>query len=211
MAKTTEKPGTIPGAGRPDRETRQAIFRAVVSAVRTRGTAHLDIARIAQQAHVGKEAIRAWWPTDTGLIIEAFRAAFAADLAYPDTGDFAVDLGTQLRAVARLFTQPETGPHLAAILGQAQTDPVVAGEFRTLVFAPNRAAARQRFAKAQDEGAVRRRIDIDAAIDLTFAPLWFALLVRGGPVTDEYVEEIVRMSLDGIGTAVSRPWRTAAS
>ncbi len=198
-----ENSSSISTVARPGRETRQAIFGAVVRAVRARGIADLDIERIAQAAGVERESVRAWWPTDSGLVIEAFRAALASDLAYPDTGDFTADLTTQLAAIARLFADPQTGPYLAAILGLAQADPVVAEEFRALVFTPNRMAARQRFVKAQEDGALRRGIDIDVAIDLTFAPFWFMLLVRGEPAPAEYIDAIVRLSLTGIGTNYS--------
>jgi Tetracyclin repressor-like, C-terminal domain len=200
MVEVMESARSISIATRPDRQTRRAVYGAVVSAVRANGIANLDIELIAKQALVEGADIRAWWPTDSELIIESFRSLFAADLAYPATGDFAADLAAQLSAIARIFTDSEVGPHLAALLGRAQTEPVIAEQFRSLVYEPNRAAARQRFAKAQEEGALRRGIDVDAAIDLTFAPLWFALLVRGEPITAEYVDAIVDLCCTGIGT-----------
>jgi AcrR family transcriptional regulator len=148
-------------------------------------------------AEVGAEPfdLRARWPTKSALLMEALRKEIGADLRYPDTGDFAADLRTQLHAIAKLFSDSAVAPFIARLLGEAQQGPAMVKEFQQYVYDPNREMARRRFLMAQACGQLRPDVDVDTAIDLTFAPFWFRLLLQSGAMTSEYVEAIVDMSL----------------
>jgi AcrR family transcriptional regulator len=174
------------------------VLAVAINLCREKGYGGVSIEKVAADAGVDASDVWRRWPSKSALLIDALRVEVAGDLVYPDTGDFEADMRTQLRAISRLFSDPSISPHLARLVGEAQRGPAVAEEFRERVYAPNRTAARRRFHKAQQEGQLRDDVDIDAAIDLTFAPFWFRLLLQSGPMTEEYVEAIVDMSLRGL-------------
>ncbi|HEU5158005.1 MAG TPA: TetR/AcrR family transcriptional regulator C-terminal ligand-binding domain-containing protein [Streptosporangiaceae bacterium] len=170
------------------------ILRATVALCQEKGYDEVGFATVAAATGVSVAELNERWSTESALVIDAFRAAVARDLAFPDTGDFGADLRTQLAAIARIFHDPALGPHLARVIGEGQRDPVVAAQFLERVYTPNRAAARARFQSAQAAGQLRRDVELDAAIDLAFAPFWFRLLVKSGENNEDYVNSIVELA-----------------
>jgi AcrR family transcriptional regulator len=177
------------------------VLATAISLCREKGYGAISLEKVAAQA--GVEVADVWkrWPSKSALVIDAFRREVASEMVYPDTGDFEADLRTQLKAIARLFSDPSISPHLARLVGEAQRGPAVAEEFREMVYGPNRSAARARFQEALRQHQIRDDLDLDAAIDLTFAPFWFRLLIQSGPMADDYVDAIVDMSLRGLRPA----------
>lgn len=175
------------------------ILRATVALCQEKGYDEVGFAAVAAASGVPEGLLKERWRTKSALVIDAFRAAVARDLAFPDTGDFAADLHTQLAAIARIFHDPALGPHLARVIGEGQRDPDVAAQFLERVYTPNRAAARARFESARAAGQLRADIELDAAIDVAFAPFWFRLLVKSGAITEDYVNSVVDLAKRGLG------------
>jgi AcrR family transcriptional regulator len=175
------------------------ILRATVALCQEKGYDEVGFAAVAAATGVPEGRLKERWRTKSALVIDAFRAAVARDLAFPDTGDFAADLRGQLAAIARIFHDPALGPHLARVIGEGQHDPDVAAQFLERVYTPNRTAARARFQSARAAGQLRSDIELDAAIDLAFAPFWFRLLVKSGPITEDYVDSVVDLAKRGLG------------
>jgi AcrR family transcriptional regulator len=175
------------------------ILRATVALCQEKGYDEVGFAAVAAATGVPVGRLSERWRTESALVIDAFRTAVARDLIFPDTGDFAADLRTQLAAIARVFHDPELGPHLARVIGEGQRDPDVAAQFLEMVYTPNRAAARARFESARAAGQLRPDLELDAAIDLAFAPFWFRLLVKSGPITEDYVNSVVDLAKRGLG------------
>jgi hypothetical protein len=178
---------------------RRQVIKAVLTLCRERGYDQLTLGAISMASGVPAEEIGQWWPSVSALVIDAFRVEIGPKLSYEFTGDFAADLRTQLVATAGLFAAADFAPHLAALIAHAQRDPDVAAAFIGRVYGPNRAAALARFEEARDSGQLRADIDLGLAIDLTFAPLWFRLILGTGEITAAYAEEIASLALAGLG------------
>jgi hypothetical protein len=58
--------------------------------------------------------------------------------------------------------------------------------------------ARAAIQRAIDEGDVRADADIDAVIDLLYAPIYYRLQIGTGPLTDEYADTILQHALRGL-------------
>jgi AcrR family transcriptional regulator len=174
------------------------LLRTTVDLCRENGFDAVTFDAVAERSGVAAASLRDRWATPGALVIDAFRTQLAGDLIYPDTGDFAADMHAQLMAIAKVFHDPATGPHIARIVGEAQRAPAMAEEFRARVYVPNRKAARARFQRARTAGQIRADVDIDTAIDLTFAPFWFRMLLKSGPLDEDYVKAIVDLSLHGL-------------
>jgi AcrR family transcriptional regulator len=184
-----------------DEQRRRAVLAATVELCRAKGYAGLTVADVADRAGTTADELMRTWPSKAALVISAFRRVIAADLVYADTGDIGTDLRAQLVGMARLLSDPTFGPFLAELVAEAQRDPDTARAFVEYVFRPNRAAARERFATAQEAGQLRGDLDLDVAIDLTFAPIWFRFLLGTGPLSEEYATRVAHQALSGLAPA----------
>ncbi|WP_307829385.1 TetR/AcrR family transcriptional regulator [Actinomadura viridis] len=180
-------------------ELRSAILKCALEVCRAEGYPNVSMAAIAARAGVTEELLATRWPSRSALLIDAFRREIGAEFLLADSGDFHADLRSQLTAVAKVFTDPSISPHLTALIAEMQHDPEVSGTFGERVFGPNRFMARARFESARKSGQIRDDIDIDTAIDLTFAPLWFRLLLPTGPITPDYAAEVADLSVAALG------------
>ncbi|GLW67530.1 TetR family transcriptional regulator [Actinomadura rubrobrunea] len=171
------------------------VLNTALDICRSEGYENVSLTVVAAHAGVPAEVLRRHWPSASALLIDAFRREIGAEFLLTDTGDFAADLRAQLTAVAKVFTDPGVAPHLTALIADMQGSPDAAAVFAERVFGPNRFMARARFEKAQKDGQIRADIDLDAAIDLTFAPLWFRLLLPTGPLDQDYAAAIAELSV----------------
>ena len=181
-----------------DEETRAAVLRSALMLCVERGFVNVTLEAIAEGAGVTVDAVSGLWPSKAAVVIEAFSSAVGNRFTSIDTGDFEADLRGQLTAIARIFGDPNIAPHLRQVIGEGQHDETVMPAFLKLVFGPNRDAAHTLFVTAQRNGQVRKDVDLDAAIDLVFAPFWFRLLLHTGPTDDDYAASITDLALAGL-------------
>jgi AcrR family transcriptional regulator len=187
--------GGVPGR-EPDDED---VLRATVELCREKGYAGLTVADVAARVGASADDLLRRWSSKAALVVSAFRRVVAADLRYAETGDFRADLREQLVSVARVLTDPALAPVLTELVAEAQRDHATARTFVEHVFQPNREAARERFAKARRDGQLRDDVDLEVAIDVAFAPLWFRFLLRTGPLSADYAAQVADAALAGLG------------
>jgi hypothetical protein len=133
------------------------------------------------------------------VLIEAFREAVASELPFPDTGSLAEDVRQQLQNFAGMLTG-RRGRVFAAFLTAAQTDADVAEAFRQVWIAPRRAEAKRALQRHCDTGDLPGDLDLDLAVELLYAPLYYRLLTGFGDITSAYVDELARTALRGLQT-----------
>ena len=154
---------------------------------------------VAERAGVSKATIYRWWPTKETLALDALYTEWAA--ARPDardTGSLRGDLLSLLRPWARLAGSRPYGRVVAALLTEAQTDPVFAAEYRERFVAPRREQGQEIFRRAIERGEIPADTNVDVALDLLYGPLYHRLLHGHAPLNDRFVRDVVDMALGGI-------------
>ncbi len=189
-----------PARGRPRSEkARKAILEAAAELLLDRGLAAVSMDAVADRAGVSKATIYRWWPTKETLALDALYTQWAAAAPAPrDTGTLRGDLLELLRPWIRLV---RTGPHarvIAALLTEAQTDPVFRAEYQRHVIEPRRDQARDIFARAAARGEIPDGLDLEVALDLIYGPLYLRLLQGHAPLDDAFVQTAVDLALGGI-------------
>jgi AcrR family transcriptional regulator len=175
-----ENESSVP-RGRPRSATaHRAILAATLDLLREEGYRHLTIEAIAARAGVGKQTIYRWWPSKGAVILEAIYGEFVSRALWVDSGDFPADIRAQIQRMAAMFADPAIGPVVASLVGEAQHDPAFAQAYHARIVTPSREAWRTIFAQAREAGHVRADLDLDLAIDLFLAPVWYRLLLRPG-------------------------------
>jgi AcrR family transcriptional regulator len=178
----TVRTGTAaaPLRGRPRSEkARTATLEAAADLLLAHGLAAVTMDAVAARAGVSKATIYRWWPTKETL---------------------ALDLLSLLRPWARLASRRPYGRVIAALVTEAQTDPVFAAQYRERFVEPRRSQGRAAFRRAAERGEVPAGINIELALDLLYGPLYHRLLHGHAPLSDQFVRDVVDAALNGIAS-----------
>jgi len=139
------------------------------------------------------------WPAKETLALDALYTEWATVGPSPrDTGSLRSDLLALLRPWARLTSSRPYGRVIAALITEAQTDPVFATEYRQRVVEPRRDQARDIFRRAIERGEIPPGTKIEVALDLLYGPLYHRLLHGHAPLTDRFTQDVIDMALNGI-------------
>jgi AcrR family transcriptional regulator len=195
----------LPDASRRNERSRAAILAATRELVATLGYDNMSIEAIAARAGVGKQTIYRWWPSKAAVVLEMWTPNVHSRIGFPDTGDLAADLKTQLKSVIDLGADPNFGPSFRALVAESQHDPELGLQMVERIFGPRIEACKERLRGAQEAGQLRLDIDLDIAIDLFYGGFYHRYLLRVAPLTHAHADAIVDTALAGL--APSRPGR----
>ena len=205
MNAETTGTGTAEGTqrGRPrSQKAQKAVLDAAADLLLSRGLSAVSMDEVAERAGVSKATIYRWWPTKETLALDALYTEWAAARPLPrDTGTLRGDLLSLLRPWARLTATRPYGRVLAALLTEAQTDPVFAAEYRRRFVEPRRDQARAVFHRAIDRGEIPADTKIEVALDLLYGPIYHRLLHGHAPLNDRFVRDVVDMLMRGLRPA----------
>jgi AcrR family transcriptional regulator len=185
-------------SGRPRSEkTRLAILEATADLLLEGGLGATSIESIAARAGVSKVTIYKWWPSRGSVAIDAYFYRYSQTTAFPDTGRVSDDLTAQLLAMIAAF-RGRAGEIMAELIGQAQSDPALAGTLRTGWLQPRRELSAEVIQRGIDRGELRRDIDMAVLLDQLYGPVYYRLVARHEPLSDDFARELVRNTLNGV-------------
>jgi AcrR family transcriptional regulator len=186
------------GPGRPrDEEVRRRILKSAAQLLEAKAFDDITVDAIAEHASSCKATVYRWWPNKAAVLIEAFRENIAVALPSPDSGDFREDVRQQLRSFTKIILGGG-GRIFAGFLAEAQSEPDVAEAFREAWIRPRRTEAKKLFARYVELGIARPDLDLDLAVEILFAPLYYRLLTGWGKITDAYLEGLIDTALHGL-------------
>jgi AcrR family transcriptional regulator len=185
------------GPGRPRSErARLAILDAAADLLVEDGLAAATMEAIAARAGVSKVTIYKWWPSRGAVAVDAYFRRYRPTMPLDDTGDIARDLTAQLSLMVDAF-RGRAGAVMAELIGAAQSDPSLAETLRARWIQPRREISTALLRRAIERGEVRADIDVQAALDQLYGPVYFRLTLRHLPLEDTLPEALVRTFLDG--------------
>lgn len=190
-----------PDESRRNERARVAILTATAELFRTVGYDKMSIEGIATAAGAGKQTIYRWWPSKAAVVLDVWAPEVEPRVRFPDTGDLAADLKTQIRTIIDLAHDPLFGPSFLAVLADAQRDERVAQQLLDRLFYPAIAACKDRLRIGQKAGQLSADIDLDIAVDLLYGGYYHRLLLGIAPLTPDYADAIVNAALSGIGAS----------
>lgn len=159
-----------------DDDARRRILAATRDLICARGPLQVRIDDIAKEADVGKQTIYRWWRSKSAVVLDALADIAEVELAFADTGSTREDLRREMRQVASTFNS-DYAPLIREIVAAAQGDPAVADDLRDRLFTPRRKHVAATLRRGIERGEVRPDLDLEAAIDALYAPLWLRLLI----------------------------------
>jgi AcrR family transcriptional regulator len=185
-----------PLASRRSESSRLAVLDAALSLCREKGYAKVTVEAIAARAGVGKQTIYRWWPSKAAVVLDALEGV-AARVPTADTGEVLADMRTRIAQVVELYADESFGPHLGALIGEAQHDPALRADLLDRYLRPRRADAVERLKVAQEVRQLPDDLNLEEVLEVIFGAVYSRLLLRNGPLNKEYAHFVVDTVLSG--------------
>ena len=184
--------------GRPrDSTARKKILAAAAALLDEGGLGTVTMEAVAARAGVGKPTIYRQWPNAHAVAMAAFLETTKSEAGGKIGKSPLGALKRQLRRIAEVFAT-RTGRNTAMMIAAAQNDSELAKVFRNHFILKSREEGRLLLAAAQSLGEVRGDLDIEAALDLVYAPLYFRLLIGHGPLDGAFTDALLATALAGL-------------
>lgn len=190
---------STPQRGRPrSTAARQAVIAAARAMIEEGGAPSVTIDRLAERAGVGKPTIYRTWSNRHEVVMAALMAELPAAPVEQHAGSAIAALRQQLRRMVDLFSSP-AGRGISNLLATAEGDTEIARAFRTHFLEARRGDGRRLIEAGIERGEIRSGIDIDVALDLLYAPVFYRILLRTGPFDAAWVDLVIDHLFAGMG------------
>lgn len=176
-----------------------AITEAVLAELTEHGYGRVSMEAVAKRAGVGKSALYRRWPSKQDMVIAALAELSVPAAEVPDTGSLRGDLRTMLQAVHDWLTDPRIAAILPDLIAEGGRNGALADAIATGVGQPRRDIATVTLARAFDRGELPANLNVDVALDLLAAPIYWRLAVRRAPVPPDYLDELTEFLLRALG------------
>jgi AcrR family transcriptional regulator len=190
--------------GRP-RELRadRAIVAAALALIAELGVDGFRMEDVAGRAGVGKAAIYRRHASKDELVAAAV-AALVSEIEVPDTGSTHEDLRTLMRDAVAVYREPIHAGLMPSLVGAMRQRPELARSVRDGFLAGRRNALRAVLERGVARGDLRSDLDFELALDVLGGPLFYRLLITGGPLDDELVEGVAGLILRGFAPLLAK-------
>ena len=202
------QPRNEPDASRRSERARLAVLEATKQLIATVGYDNMSIDAIAATAGVGKQTIYRWWRSKAAVVLDMWAPEVHPRIEFPDTGDLAADLKSQIKAVIDLGSDPIFGPSYRALIAESQYDPALAEQLLERILRPRIEACKERLRTAQAANQLQGDIDLDLAVDMFYGGFYHRYVLRVAPLSHAYADAVVGAALNGIGPRAQRQKRT---
>jgi AcrR family transcriptional regulator len=183
--------------GRPREERAdQAILSATLELMAAEGARDLRVDDVARRAGVGKATIYRRYRSKDELISAAVRA-LVSEISIPDTGSTRRDLTELMRNAVDLYAGSTEAGVMPGLVDAMSRDRELARAVRDGFLAGRRAALRSVLERGVDRGDLRPDLDYELALDVLGGPLFYRLLVTGGPIDERLAKGVVELIMRG--------------
>jgi AcrR family transcriptional regulator len=153
---------------------------------------------IAARAGVSKATIYKWWPSRGQVALDSFFTRTKTSIEVGGGASLAEALTTRIGALLRLFLDPATASLMREMIALAQSDPDIREALDTRWLRPRRAGLEHLLREAVERGELRGDLDVPAAMDQLFAPLYYRLLFGHEPLDEGLAATLVSQMLTGL-------------
>jgi AcrR family transcriptional regulator len=189
----------VPRKGRPPSEmavSHAAILDAVHALLQRKSVRDLTMEEVAKRAKVGKPTLYRWWPTKATLVLAMLCERMAPNLEKPVGLTAEESLRLRVRRLIDAFNGP-FGPIVAGLVAEGQSEPDVQQGFFDRWVSPRRSATIADLQRGKDAGELRVETEPELLNDSIFGAIYYRLLLRSGPLTRRFGEELVDQVLRG--------------
>jgi AcrR family transcriptional regulator len=184
--------------GRPrDARADRAILEATLELIAELGVYGFRTDDVATRAGVGKGAIYRRYRSKDELVTAAVAALVGEEIALPDSGSTREDLLILMREAVALYRGSLAGRLMPNLIGAMAQKPDLAQAVRDGFLAGRRGALGEVLRRGVERGDLRADLDLELALDVLGGPLFYRLLVTGGPLDEQLADGVADLILRG--------------
>lgn len=193
-----QRDGTARPMGRPrDLRVDRAILEATRELIAERGIHEFRTEDVAVRAGVGKGAIYRRYPSKDELVVAAVGALVDDEIEVPDTGSTRSDLLALMGEAVELYRGSLPGRLMPSLVSAMAQRPELARAVRDGFLAGRRAALARVLRRGIERGDLRTDLDVEFALDVFGGPLFYRLLITGGPIDEHLAQSVATLILRG--------------
>ena len=207
-----KRPRTI-RRGRPRSqaaESHAAIMDAVYELLQKRPASDLTMEAVATRAKVGKPTLYKWWPSKAALIMAMFYERLAGKLEAPKAATAEGVIRAKMRHLIKelngLF-----GKVMADLIAEGQSDPSILKELYEGHIKLRRESTVADIERGKASGEFAADIDPELLIDSMFGPIYYRMLLRLGPLTEQFGSDLISQTLRGVRPGSTKSHRGKAA
>jgi AcrR family transcriptional regulator len=196
-------------ARKPDRRTersKQAILDATRELLAEKGGVRaLTVEAVSERSGVAKTTIYRRWRDKWELALDAVMIDMLPRFANPvDVGDTRKELVTFVDSVVKAFATTPQGSAMQALVSQIATEPELSRIYREQVVEPRREQLRPVIERGIARGDLRPDTDLRLAHELLLGPVFYRLLLSGGPLDRKLSGRLADAVLDAFASERSK-------
>jgi AcrR family transcriptional regulator len=199
MSRKTE---SGPRRGRPplaEAESHAAILDAVYELLKKHSVRDLTMEAVAKRAKVGKPTLYKWWPTKAELVLAMFRERILSAHPPPpvpgETAEEAISHAACL--LIRAFDGP-LGKVSAELIAEGQSEPEIMRKWFDEHIRYRRARNAEDIERGKASGELLASTNPQLVIDSIFGAIYYRLLFRYAPLTEEFGKDVVAQVFRGL-------------
>lgn len=202
MVDSSGSEGTTTGPGRPRSAHADAsILDATLDLLAEGGYAALTMEGIADRAGVGKATLYRRWKSPEEAVVAAV-SSFVEEIGIPDSGSVDEDLRLLMGQAVEVY-RGRPGRVLPGLLAAMAASEEVGRSVRTHFLEGRRAALATVLRRGMERGELPPDADIELILDFLGGPLFYRILVTGGPLDADLVDGVVDVVLHGAARTTS--------
>ena len=172
------------------------IMDAVYALLQEKSVRDLTMEAVAKRAGVGKPTLYKWWPTKATLVLAMLCERMAPKLEKPTVLTAEESLRFRARSLIKAFNGP-FGRIVAGLITEGQSEPAVLQEFFDRWISPRRNATITDLQRGKDAGELRSETEPELLNDAIFGAIYYRMLLRSGPLTRRFGEDLVEQVILG--------------
>jgi AcrR family transcriptional regulator len=186
--------------------SRRAILDATRDLLAAEGGVRaLTVEAVAERSGVAKTTIYRRWRDKWELALDAVMIDMVPRLAGgDDVGDTRAELITFAGSVVDLLGTRPFGPAMQALVSVIATEPELAYDYRMRAIQPRRERLAQLIERGVARGDLRPDTDVEILHEFLLGPIFYRLLLSGGPLDDGLAERLVDQVLAGFAPRADR-------
>ena len=170
------------------------------------GVRSLTVEAVAARAGVAKTTIYRRWRDKWQLALDAVMIDMLPNFANPaDVGDTRKELLTFLDSVVKTLSTPPYGPAMQGLISEIATEPELSRVYRDQVVTPRRRQLKPVIERGISRGDLRPDTDVRLVHELLLGPVFYRLLLSGGPLNRKLSTSLVDAVLAGFAPTNHAP------